>query len=478
MNIIKEQREEVIRENNTAQDYIKTLLNSLTRRTDTLHIKDALHGDLDFSLIHNIGFMFLHTIILQEGEITSIRNIPETVHTLICPKNLLFDLNDLPSSITHLEIPHNYLTSFNFSNTPKLKVFHAEHNHLEELDHFSSDLTELHIQHNKLVHLDLRGFPELKTLNISNNPITVIENLPENIVDFIMDNTPSVEFRNSAVIPDVEADKSAEVEIQQTIQYGDALQKYFQLKQKYETDLHKARKTAFESVKSKKEGKQRAIAVKPKCVKCKRPVGSIFARVNDKYLAVCGDEKEPCSLDIEIYFGNPGSNVDLLYVFKEHVHDIKEDIIKQKLDTLFSYVSEDSSIQKFKKTIESFTFDNNMFTELLNKHNENHFNETKMDLINKKRDHIFKLVEQIRILLKEYEDTENKEVLKTAVELQVNSLLPETRNLRMLESEIMEITKKEHASGRIENFLFKNDVVLSREDFTFGEAARVVKFRS
>lgn len=477
MNIIKEQREEVIRENNTAQDYIKTLLNSLTRRTDTLHIKDALHGDLDFSLIHNIGFMFLHTIILQEGEITSIRNIPETVHTLICPKNLLFDLNDLPSSITHLEIPYNYLTSFNFSNTPNLKVFHAQHNHLEELNHFSSDLTELHIQYNKLVHLDLRGFPELKTLNISNNPITVIENLPENIVEFIMDNTPSIEFRNSAVIPDVEADKSADAEIQQTIQYGDALQKYFQLKRKYEVDLHKARKTAFESEKSKKEGKQRAIAVKPKCVKCKRPVGSIFQRKDEKYIAICGDEKEPCSLDIEIYFGNPGSNVDLLYAFKEHVHDIKEDIIKQKLDTLFSYVSEDSSIQKFKKTIESFTFDNNMFTDLLNKHNENHFNETKMDLINKKRDHIFKLVEQIRILLKEYEDTENREVLKTAVELQVNSLLPETRNLRLLESEIMEITKKEHASGRIENFLFKNDVILSREDFTFGEAARVVKFR-
>ena len=193
--------------------------------------------------------------------------------------------------------------------------------------------------------------------------------------------------------------------------------------------------------------------------------------------AICGDEKQPCGLDIELYFGSPQSNTALLYAFKEHVHDIKEDIIQQKLDTLFSYVSEESSIQKFKKTIESFSFDNNMFTDLLNKYNENHFNETKQELITKKRDHIFKLIEQIQILLKEYEETENREILKTAVELQVNSLLPETRNLRLLETELMEITKKEHSSGRIENFLFKNDVVLSKEDFSFGEAPNVIKFR-
>jgi hypothetical protein len=477
MNIIKEQREEVIRENNTAQQYTNALLNSLTRRTEILHIKDALHGDLDFSIISNTGFMFIHTIILQEGEITSIRNIPETVHTLICPKNLLFDLDDLPSSLTHLEIPHNYLTTFSFSTTPKLKVFHAEHNHLEELTKFSGELEEMHIQYNKFVSLDLRGFPLLKILNVSNNPITIIENLPENIVDLIMDNTPSVEFRNSIAIPDVEPDKSDEGGIQQSINFKDALQKYFQLKSKYETDLHKARKKAFDSVKSKKEGKRKALEVKPKCIKCKRSVGSIFQRKDEKFIAICGDEKQPCGLDIELYFGSPQSNTALLYAFREHVHDIKEDIIQQKLDTLFSYVSEESSIQKFKKTIESFSFDNNMFTDLLNKYNENHFNETKQELITKKRDHIFKLVEQIQILLKEYEETENRELLKTAVELQVNSLLPETRNLRMLETELMEITKKEHSSGRIENFLFKNDVVLSKEDFSFGEAPNVIKFR-
>lgn len=477
MNIINEQREEVISDNNTAQEYINKLLNSLTRRTEVLHIKDALHGDIDFSGIHNIGFQFLHTIILHEGEITSIRNIPERVHTLICPKNLLISLDDLPSTITHLEIPYNYLTSYNFKNTPKLLVLHAEHNHINSLEYFSSELSEIYVQNNKITRLDLRGLPNLKTLNISDNPITVIENLPENLVDFIMDNTPSIEFRNSMVIPDIESDKTEEDLIQQNINYVDALRKYFQLKNKYESDLHKTRRKAFDSVKSKKEGRRRALEVKPKCIKCKRPVGTIFTRDGERYKAICGDSQQPCTLNIELFHGSPNLLIDALYMFKEDVDELKDDIIKQKLDTLFSYVSEATSIRLFKKTIESFNFDSKLYEELLKKNDDNHFNATKLELINKKREHIFKLIEQIRILLKEYEDTENRELLKTAMELQVNSLFPETRNLRLLENEIMEITKLKHSSGKVENILFKKDVVLTKEDYSFGEAPSVKKFQ-
>jgi hypothetical protein len=477
MNIINEQREEVIRENNTAQQYIDNLLNSLTRRTEILHIKDALHGDIDFSGIFNSGFQFINTIILQEGEITSIRNIPERVHTLICPKNLLVSLDGLPTTITNLEIPYNYLTTYNFSNTPKLITFNVEHNHIESLENFSPDLTEIYIQHNKLSHLDLRGLTNLKTLNISNNPITIIENLPENIVDFIMDNTPSIEFRNSITIPDIEPDKSEEESIQQNINFVDALDKYFQLKQKYESQLYYARKNAFNSVKSKKEGKRKALEVKPKCLKCNRAVGTIFDRKDERYTAICGDAQQPCNLNIELFYGSYSDLSETLYLFKEEVDDLKDNIIKQKLDTLFSYVSEATSIKQFKKTIESFNFDSKLYEDLLKKYNENHFNETKIELINKKKEHIFKLVEQIRILLKEYEETENRELLKTAVNLQVNTLLPETRNLRLLENELMEITQLKHSNGKVENFLFKKDVVLSKENYTFGEAPRVIKFQ-
>jgi hypothetical protein len=78
--------------------------------------------------------------------------------------------------------------------------------------------------------------------------------------------------------------------------------------------------------------------------------------------------------------------------------------------------------------------------------------------------------------LEEYEKTDNREVLKTAVQLQIDDLLPETRNLRLLQSEHMEINDTKTKKGKTEYALFKNDVALSKDDFTFGEPPRVIKF--
>jgi len=327
MNIIKDQREDVIRENNTGQKYVKNFLENLTRRTEVLDIREPLHGDLDFAILRNNGFMFVHTILLVEGEITSIRNVPETVHTLKCPKNLLFSIENLPSSLIHLEIPYNYLTNFDFSNTGDLQYINVSNNNIVNLENFSPELTEIYLQQNKLTHLDLRGLPKLKSLNISNNNITIIENLPENIIDFVMENTPSIEFRNSPIIPEINKDKTEEESIQQNINYVEAIHEYFRLKAQYETSVYKLKKTAYQSVKSKKEGKKRAQAVKPKCINCKRPVGTIFSTKDERCIAVCGDSVQPCKLNIELYKGTWESNQSLIYDLLLNMFDRLLDVI-------------------------------------------------------------------------------------------------------------------------------------------------------
>ena len=87
-----------------------------------------------------------------------------------------------------------------------------------------------------------------------------------------MENTPSIEFRNSPVIPNMNKDKAQEDNIQQNINYNESLYEYFRVKNKYETKLYDARKTAFESAVSKKVGKKRAQLVKPKCIQCDRSI--------------------------------------------------------------------------------------------------------------------------------------------------------------------------------------------------------------
>jgi len=161
MNIIKEQREDIIRENNTAQKDLVNILEDLNKRTDVLDIREHLQGDLDFAILKEMGFNNIKSISFEAGDITNIQNIPEGVTELKCGKNLLFFLENLPSSLTHLEIPENYLVSINVSEIPSLTHLNIAHNHLVSLENLPSEIEEIHCEHNKLTHLDLKGLPNL-----------------------------------------------------------------------------------------------------------------------------------------------------------------------------------------------------------------------------------------------------------------------------------------------------------------------------
>jgi hypothetical protein len=308
--------------------------------------------------------------------------------------------------------------------------------------------------------------------------------LPENITDFDYDNNPSIEFRNSPKIPMGKTTKQEDDEnaILQQIGYEDSLQYYFKLKNKYENSLLEEKRHIFDSSPTKKVARQKILQLKPACINCKRPVGTIFSKKDNRYMAICGDTSNPCRLKIEIFSGNFGSNIDLLYKFKEHVEELKDDIIREKLDNLFNYKSEEKSVAIFKKKLEEYNFDSGMYKELLDRHNENHNNPHKNELIQKKKDTIYKYIENIRQLLKEYEQTENNEILKSAVYIQNKDLLPEINNLRLLSNELMEMNYDVAISGGfgvnplIHHYLFKNDIALSKNDFTFGEPPRVIHF--
>lgn len=477
MNVIKDQREDIIRENNTAQAYLTDLLvNKLPRRLTVIEIREPLHGDIDFSIIRNSGFMFVNEIILPEGEITSITNVPEGIERLICPKNFLFSLEDLPSSLQHLEIPHNYLSTINLAPCKKLQYVNISYNALEKIEKLPTDIVEMQLNNNALRHLDLRGLDRLKILNVSNNKISVIENLTDEITDLNIDNNPSVEFRNSA-LPSLDGSPVEDVDVQKNINFVQSLFDYFRIKNEYETKLHETKRRVFKNAPNKKIGKRNASEIKAKCIGCTRPVGTVFSIRDDRYIAICGSTDAPCKLNIEIYKGNYSSQQGILYTFKNGIEKIKDNIIKQKLDTLFSYISEQDSVKRFKKELNDYNLEAMIYKDLLDEYEENHADPHKQDLIQKKKDKIFYYVENVRSLLAEYEKTENRELLKTAVQLQVSDLIPETQNLRLLTAELMEMNQKKHTNGRIEHFLFKNDVALTKLDHNIGEPPRVINFR-
>jgi hypothetical protein len=472
MNIIEEQRERILKENNTAQAYLKQFLEKFNKSSRDISILQPLHGDLDFGILKEYGITNITKIILTKGEITSINGLPESLLEFECPDNLLVSLDGLPNNISRIEIPHNYLEEFDLSSLMDLEILIINDNKLTTIENIPPNIKELNCSNNNLSSLNLSGVVEPEKLVVSNNPITVIENLPEGIVDFQMENTPSIEFRNSSAAAIVENNEPKEK--QKNVQ--DALNEYFKLKNTYEITIYNMKKTVFEKADTKRQAKREVLTIKPPCIKCKRPVGTVFSKKNGRYNAICGDSTKPCGLDIQIYVGD--SNMQLNYmleIFREESEELKDNIIRQKLDTLFNYTTEQESIKLFKEELEKYNSDSSIYKKLLDKKNDLYHSIDKKHLIEKKNDEIFHLKERVNALLKEYENTQNKEILKEAVHIQIKEIQPEIRNLRNLKYEIMEL------NSYTENYqnkysLYQYPVELTKLDSNIGEPHRVIKF--
>jgi hypothetical protein len=468
MNIIQEQRQRILKENNTAQTRLKDILEKFNKASRELVLIDPLHGDVDFSILKEYGLTNLTKITCTKGEITSIVGLPESVSIFECPDNLLINLENLPSGLTTIEIPHNYLETIDLSALIKLETLKIADNKLTAIQNVPPTLKILDAANNKLTSLNLVGVLAMETLNVSNNPIALIENMPDG-TQIKMENTPSIEFRNSAVA-DAMFDEVKPVTRGKHI--DEALNEYFRLKSTYEEKFYKQKKRIFEKSESKKQAKKEILTIRAPCVKCKRPVGTVFSLKNGRYSAKCGDVQSPCKLDIQIYVGDSNMPLDyILNIFHEDNNEIKDTIINQKLDTLFSYTSEDDSIKSFKKELEAFTSNSKTLKKLLDKKNELFYSEDKKHLIEKKNGEIFRINERIQALIKEYEKTQNKEILKQAVQMQVKELRPEIQNLRILKNETMEILKEES-----EYHLFQYPVEISKLEHNVGEPMRVIKF--
>jgi hypothetical protein len=111
----------------------------------------------------------------------------------------------------------------------------------------------------------------------------------------------------------------------------EALNEYFKLKNKYETQIMANKKKIInKNFLSKREKKEEYKKLKPKCINCKRPGGTLFTSIyipetdtSESYRelsAVCGIISDPCNLNITIQL----AKVELMStLLKSMENDIK-----------------------------------------------------------------------------------------------------------------------------------------------------------
>jgi hypothetical protein len=470
MNKIETVRNQILTDMDTAQRTLESFLDGL----DATHVEELLfnvsfHGDMDLSILKDRGFRKVKKIIFErEGDVTNLFNIPEGIVELSMTRQLVVRFDKLPATLESLNLSDNHITKFDAAMVPKLHTLLISNNELTEIVNLPESLKILECANNQLRRLDLAGTPVLNTLICSNNPILVLEHVPRSLVNLEMENNPFVEIDHS------QPSRSSKKHNNLIFDYRESLNEYLRLKHSYETKSLKLKRSAFERGSSIKEGKRRARAVKPPCVSCGRNVGTIFTYKGSHYRANCGDSLKPCKLDIHIYSGSYIRFDQMLDIYKDDIQDGKQQIIVQKMDTLFKYISEDTSAKKFKEKLKNYTQTSEMQTKMMNEYNKI-YNDTERDeLIRKKIAEIYRIREDISKLLDEYKKSGNREIMIAAVEMYVKDLTPSIQNMRLIkyDSVFVETISEDPPVTK----MISHEISDYSKDVLFGNPPQVMKF--
>ena len=112
MNIIRNEREEVILNDNIATQQLSAIINNMNKLTTILNIQTPLHGDVDFSILKEAGFNLITEISIPMGKVTSVSNLPKNLIKFSCVSNLLISLENLPENIEEIVVNNNYFIEF------------------------------------------------------------------------------------------------------------------------------------------------------------------------------------------------------------------------------------------------------------------------------------------------------------------------------------------------------------------------------
>lgn len=470
------------KEENSAQTAIdykiqQTALNS--RETEFSVPVMPIKGDINLSKLRPLNITSITT--KEPGEITEVTGIPEGVKNVKLDGQLLVEVPQLPKSLETLDLNSNYIEKINLSNLPHLKVARLNGNRLKTIgkNELPESLEELYIDNNRIVKLNLDRLEKLRILHCRNNRMMRIENIPASLVDLkVEDGNPNI-LLDYAFLPKNSTSEEDDRAKGTESEFVESMADYFRLKTKYETKAKEARNDAREKAINRGLGEKHARKVarelRPKCVNCKRPVGTIFKMREDRLLAYCGDSKDPCPLKIEIFKGRFESDDQFADYTAKSLLETKEQIICQKMDVLFNYSSEAETVKKFKDLIEEY----NLFAFLrksdIEMREDKRFNVHKHELIKAKIKKLADIKAAMNAHTEEYESSGNRDELNAAMNIYIREYMPEVKNLRMMKYSVMEMIVTGADTERI-MVLNQSAASLRQLETLHGEVPKVLKF--
>lgn len=216
----------------------------------------------------------------------------------------------------------------------------------------------------------------------------------------------------------------------------DALNIFFKLKSRYEKEGEKLKQKILNREDLTLEEKRDMFHTqKRKCVKCKKPVGTIFRVEPNRYVALCGARESaeigpnaapnagPCNLDIQITRGNIELLPDHVKELRKLHNKLVEQIMKIKYNLLFKFATEEETVSQFEKTRDAFDVNTSLYDASKTKLIEITNLLDKQEQINLTDLQLFEFVKEIKAMVEDAEHSGNSQMLKDVVELYIHKML-------------------------------------------------------
>lgn len=206
-------------------------------------------------------------------------------------------------------------------------------------------------------------------------------------------------------------------------QFDEALNKYYQLKNKYDKSIQKfVDKLRTTPNLSRNEKHQKFIEFKKKCINCGKDGGSIFIQDGNILVARCGHVEKPCNLNIKLQRARYTNITKEMLQQAIEINNKKTEIIKTKLNFLFGFVNEATTLVDFNKLKEELVNDVKSYQKFINLYMNIIQNAQNKEEINKLNSAKLSLIHSFKDLISEFEKTGTISYLKDAAELYVNQL--------------------------------------------------------
>ena len=257
---------------------------------------------------------------------------------------------------------------------------------------------------------------------------------------------------------------------------NEAIQEFYKLKNAYESNYQEKYVSPILKLKGlsikEKRNKFRKLP-KPKCINCKRNVGTIFSIkgsnnfTNHTYTSYCGDITDPCPLNIKIVMPNVQLINDILYENESSlgtINQIRIKIIKAKNDLLFGYMKQENAFNEFEELTNSLEQETKAYEIFLEKFIMVYDNPIKKENLKKEKVELGLNIQEFKNMISEFNKTNNQQIVYNAVEMFLNEIDPK---LKKIEKMTYGYNKVEYNEDSDIYFLIQKKYTLDQVEFEY-----------